>query len=74
MALLGNVLAELTSWRALRERVSDVVFLTGADGVVVVDDADGVDAACARTRILTGVPDASLANRTICAQDAFWSA
>ena len=51
-----------------------MVFLTGANGVVIVDHADGIDAARARTRILTGVPDASLTNRTISAQDTFWSA
>jgi len=41
---------------------------------VVVDNADGVDTASARTRILTGVSDASLTYWTITAQDAFWSA
>jgi len=45
--------------------------LAGTNGIVVVDDADGVDSASSRTRILTGTPDASLADRAVAAEDTF---
>ena len=44
-------------------------FLAGADGVVVVDNTDSVDAASSRTRVLAGVPDASLADWTVAAEN-----
>ena len=53
----------------MRERISSVSFLAGADGVVVVDYTDSVDATSSRTRVLAGVPDASLADWTVAAEN-----
>ena len=36
---------------------------------MVVDDADGIDSASSGARILTGAPDASLADRAVTAED-----
>jgi hypothetical protein len=38
---------------------------------VIVDDADGIDAASSRARILAGAPDASLADWAVAAEDTF---
>ena len=59
----------LTSGWALRKWISAVSLLARTDWVVIVDHTDCIDSTSSRARILASAPDASLADRTITAEN-----